>query len=78
MGARVETGTVVIVVMDGAGVFPWHYNRPSFDAVLRYTPAGPGDSFVFEVVNSIAHDGTVVHLNGNSARFVGFYPKAGE
>lgn len=72
---------VCCIVMSKPGVFPWHPQNPEWYGILRARPAGPGDTFQFEVVQnpdewSIPHEysGRLVELNGNSALLVGFFP----
>ncbi len=58
------------VVMWSNNIFPWQ-TAPKFKAVYRAGPSGPGDCWTFIV--DLDGDQTTLHLNGNSAEFVGVY-----
>lgn len=60
---QLEKGDLVTVVMARNDVFPWQVG-PSFKAVFRRWPQGPGDTYRLTVAD------TVVELNGNSTDFI--------
>ncbi len=78
-----ERGDPITVVMARNDVFPFQ-SGPSFDAVLVYSPGGPGDSLIVRVdVDAPPPFGTQryhgeVYLNPSASDFIAILRTDGE